>query len=95
MNSLSKRIDYLRSEIRKHDYSYYVLDDPTVPDAEYDRLMKELVDKTHKEKKRLRVWATPEKKGVWKTLKQAGVDLLNTDRLAALRAFLLEESTER
>ncbi len=44
MNSLSKRIDYLRSEIRKHDYSYYVLDDPTVPDAEYDRLMKELVE---------------------------------------------------
>ncbi len=58
-------------------------------------LMEEMVDKTHKENKRLRFWATPEKKVVWKTLKQAGVDLLNTDRLVALREFLLEESTER
>ncbi|MDW3096414.1 MAG: NAD-dependent DNA ligase LigA [Gammaproteobacteria bacterium] len=44
MTSNSKRIDNLRSQIRKHDYSYYVLDDPTVPDAEYDRLMRELVE---------------------------------------------------
>ena len=43
MTSDSKRIDNLRSQIRKHDYSYYVLDDPSVPDAEYDRLMRELV----------------------------------------------------
>ena len=36
------RIDELRAEIEKHDYHYYVLDDPIVPDAEYDRLMREL-----------------------------------------------------
>lgn len=41
--SANKRIDDLRSQIRKHDYFYYVLDDPSVPDAEYDRLMRELV----------------------------------------------------
>ena len=34
----------LRSQIRTYDYQYYVLDDPTVPDAEYDRLMRELND---------------------------------------------------
>lgn len=37
-----KRIDELRREIREHNYRYYVLDDPAVPDAEYDRLLREL-----------------------------------------------------
>jgi len=32
----------LRAELRQHDYRYYVLDEPSVPDAEYDRLMREL-----------------------------------------------------
>jgi len=32
----------LRDEINGHDYRYYVLNEPAVPDAEYDRLMKEL-----------------------------------------------------
>jgi DNA ligase (NAD+) len=32
----------LRAELAQHDYRYYVLDDPAVSDAEYDRLMKEL-----------------------------------------------------
>jgi len=32
----------LRDEINQHNYRYYALDDPSVPDAEYDRLMKQL-----------------------------------------------------
>ncbi|TBW36008.1 NAD-dependent DNA ligase LigA [Azotobacter chroococcum] len=36
------RIARLRSEIEEHNYRYYVLDAPTVPDAEYDRLFHEL-----------------------------------------------------
>ncbi|MGO9804163.1 MAG: NAD-dependent DNA ligase LigA [Steroidobacteraceae bacterium] len=32
----------LRAQLKQHDYRYYVLDDPSVPDAEYDRLMREL-----------------------------------------------------
>ena len=32
----------LRAELKEHDYRYYVLDEPSVPDAEYDRLMREL-----------------------------------------------------
>jgi len=36
------RIDQLRAEIEQHDYRYYVLDAPTIPDAEYDRLLREL-----------------------------------------------------
>ena len=32
----------LRELIAGHDYAYYVVDDPRVPDAEYDRLMRRL-----------------------------------------------------
>jgi len=33
----AERIAELRSEIDAHNYRYYVLDEPSVPDAEYDR----------------------------------------------------------
>jgi DNA ligase (NAD+) len=38
----AEQIAALREEIRRHDYQYYVLDAPTVPDSEYDRLFREL-----------------------------------------------------
>jgi len=38
----AERIARLRSEIDEHNYRYYVLDEPSVPDAEYDRLFNEL-----------------------------------------------------
>ena len=37
-----RRVAELREKIAQHDYRYYVLDEPSVPDAEYDRLMLEL-----------------------------------------------------
>ena len=37
-----QRLDALREEINTHNYSYYVLDNPEVPDSEYDRLLREL-----------------------------------------------------
>ncbi|MFA7148814.1 MAG: NAD-dependent DNA ligase LigA [Syntrophomonadaceae bacterium] len=42
MAEVSKRINELRQELRKHEYHYYVLDEPLVSDAEYDQLMQEL-----------------------------------------------------
>lgn len=33
----------LKTELHHHNHRYYVLDDPEVPDAEYDRLMRELI----------------------------------------------------
>jgi DNA ligase (NAD+) len=36
------RVTALRREIERHNHAYYVLDQPTVPDAEYDRLFREL-----------------------------------------------------
>ncbi|MCJ1884310.1 NAD-dependent DNA ligase LigA [Pseudomonas sp. LA21] len=38
----AERIAQLRSELDDHSYRYYVLDEPSVPDAEYDRLFREL-----------------------------------------------------
>ena len=38
-----RRLERLRQEIREHDYRYYVLDRPTISDAEYDRLYEGLV----------------------------------------------------
>ena len=40
--SLEKKIKSLRAEILEHNHRYYVLDDPEIPDAEYDRLLREL-----------------------------------------------------
>ncbi|MCR4404479.1 MAG: NAD-dependent DNA ligase LigA [Candidatus Acetothermia bacterium] len=37
-----RRVDWLRKEIRRHNYYYYVLDSPIISDAEYDALMREL-----------------------------------------------------
>ena len=36
------RVVALREAIRNHDHRYYVLDEPEIPDHEYDRLMREL-----------------------------------------------------
>ena len=38
-----KKAESLRDQIRHHNYRYHVLDDPEIPDAEYDRLMRELL----------------------------------------------------
>ena len=38
----AQRAAQLREELAVHDHRYYVLNEPSVPDAEYDRLMKEL-----------------------------------------------------
>lgn len=41
-HTIETRIAQLRQIIAQHDYSYYVLDAPTVPDSEYDRLFAQL-----------------------------------------------------
>ncbi|UVE19315.1 NAD-dependent DNA ligase LigA [Pseudomonas sp. LS44] len=38
----AERIAELRNQLDAHNYRYYVLDEPSVPDAEYDRLFNEL-----------------------------------------------------
>ncbi len=40
--AIRKKVEKLREEIEYHNYRYYVLDQPEISDAEYDRLMREL-----------------------------------------------------
>jgi DNA ligase (NAD+) len=41
-NDVADRAAVLREQLHHHGHQYYVLDAPTIPDAEYDRLFKEL-----------------------------------------------------
>ena len=53
---LQQRLAELRREIEQHNYRYYILDEPQVPDAEYDRLLQQLreLEAAHPE------WVTPD-----------------------------------
>ncbi len=44
MLDIKKKMQELISEIEKHNYNYYVLDNPTISDSEYDKLYYSLVD---------------------------------------------------
>ena len=44
LTDATARAVVLRAEIGEHNQRYYVLDDPQIPDAEYDRLFRELED---------------------------------------------------
>lgn len=50
-----------------------------------------LARKVHAEGKLFRLWAIPDTPKAWKQLRAAGVDLLNTDRLAEMRTFLEQD----
>jgi DNA ligase (NAD+) len=48
---LAERVRQLRTEIEHHNYRYFVLDDPEIPDAAYDQLLRELreIEREHPE----------------------------------------------
>ena len=39
-----KRVQELQTLLNQYNYEYHVLDKPSVPDSEYDRLLRELID---------------------------------------------------
>jgi len=51
INQAKAHIDVLKSQLEEHNYQYYVKDAPSIPDAQYDRLMAELIalEKKHPE----------------------------------------------
>ena len=59
-----------------------------IPFGQLERL-KSIVEQAHDRGRVIRFWATPETTSLWRDLRSAGVDLINTDKLAALRDFLL------
>src|ERR1700722_12059388 len=44
LKSVEKKIDALREKIRHHEHLYYVLDNPEISDADFDKLMQQLKD---------------------------------------------------
>lgn len=43
IGTAGERVSALKSQIEQYNHEYYVLDNPSVPDSEYDRLMRELI----------------------------------------------------
>lgn len=58
------------------------------PDADELEKLRDLARRVHAENKKLRLWAIPDNEEAWSVLLDAGVDLINTDRLADLSAYL-------
>lgn len=58
-----------------------------MPEAEAARL-KSIVTKAHAQGRRVRFWGAPDNAAFWRTMHDAGVDLINTDDLPGLAVFL-------
>lgn len=54
--------------------------------------VRNLASRVHSENKKLRLWGIPDREEAWQVLLDAGVDLINTDRLEALNQFLLNRA---
>lgn len=63
-----------------------------MPAKEKERLCS-FISIAHKNEKKVRLWASPENSSVWQALLDCGVDLINTDKLVALRDFLQAQQT--
>lgn len=59
--------------------------------AEEEEKLKSFVARAHAQGRKVRFWAVPDREEGWKALREAGVDYINTDRLDALREFLLAD----
>ena len=46
-HDIKSKLSQLREALHRHNYHYYVLDDPVIADVEYDRLMQQLLDLEH------------------------------------------------
>ena len=44
MSQLQERVEQLHDLLNQYSYEYYVQDNPSVPDSEYDKLLRELID---------------------------------------------------
>ncbi len=59
----------------------------SMPKDEAEKL-NALVAKAHQQKRKLRFWGAPDNQATWQQLRSSGVDLINTDKLPELAAFL-------
>jgi hypothetical protein len=61
------------------------------PEAERKKL-ESWVKQAHEQGRKIRFWAVPDQRRGWSVLRRAKVDLINTDNLPGLRAFLISEN---
>jgi hypothetical protein len=64
------------------------------PEEQKEKL-KSIISQVHGENRRLRFWATPDTEAAWRILNNIGVDLINTDDLPGLAAFLRKEQNAK
>lgn len=57
--------------------------------------LKAFAQQAHAQGRLIRFWNTPDTPAAWRTLRAAGVDLINTDHLTELRDFLLSEDLRK
>lgn len=57
--------------------------------------LRALVQRAHDQGRRIRFWGVQDQPYAWRELNEAGVDMLNTDRLADLRNFLMSPASRR
>jgi len=62
-----------------------------IPQHEEQRL-RNYVSIAHKNGEQVRLWASPDNQAVWKEMLSCGVDLINTDKLVALKNYLISRS---
>ena len=86
---LEKNIPASIMPVVSDKYSNFLSWDGTgkIKEAELEKL-KLLVQNTHAQHKKLRLWASPDHPVVWKFLIDNGIDLINTDRLKEFRVFI-------
>ena len=60
------------------------------PEAERAKLS-QLVQRTHAQGRLIRLWGMPDTRASWQVQAEAGIDLINTDDLKGLAAFLREK----
>ena len=89
-NDIIKEIEELREKIRYHNYRYYVLDDPTVSDAEYDRLMRDLIELEEKYPRYITPYSPTQRVGIEPVLEFTTVKHI-TPMLSLANAFSTEE----
>ena len=89
-NNILKKIEELREKIRYHNYRYYVLDNPTVSDAEYDQLMRDLIELEEKYPRYITLSSPTQRVGVEPVSGFSTVKHI-TPMFSLANAFLIEE----
>ena len=62
-----------------------------IPAEEWTKLTN-IVSRAHAQGRQVRFWGTVDGPALWETQRKAGVDFINTDKLAELRSYMLEHS---